>query len=164
MATTTNLDTLKINYLTQSQYDTALTNNEINNNEIYLTPNDGADYVVETGSTTTSGISWTYRKWNSGICDLWGTYVVSQAPYNTTVVYGYWYRHMSTIYFPFPIKEVAGSYTVNGGNSWAIPGVEFPYSLDGTPNFIESTSLYSLTATSGTVTMVYKMTLHGKWK
>lgn len=32
MATTTNLDTLKINYLTQAQYNTAVTNNQINSN------------------------------------------------------------------------------------------------------------------------------------
>lgn len=38
MSTITSLDTLKINYLTQAQYDTALTNNEINENEIYMTP------------------------------------------------------------------------------------------------------------------------------
>lgn len=37
MSTTTNVSTLKINYLTQSQYDTALSNNLINENEIYLT-------------------------------------------------------------------------------------------------------------------------------
>ena len=42
MSTTTNLDTLKINYLTQAQYDTALENDEINENEIYLTPSDGS--------------------------------------------------------------------------------------------------------------------------
>ena len=30
---------------------------------------DGADYIVEQG---TSGI-WTYRKWNSGIAECWGT-------------------------------------------------------------------------------------------
>lgn len=38
MATTTNLTTLKINYLTQAQYDTALANNQINADELYLTP------------------------------------------------------------------------------------------------------------------------------
>ena len=41
MATTTTLDTLKINYLTQAQYDTALANDEINENELYLTPQSG---------------------------------------------------------------------------------------------------------------------------
>lgn len=39
MATTTDLSTLKINYLTQEQYNTAKANGEINENEIYLTPN-----------------------------------------------------------------------------------------------------------------------------
>ena len=38
MPTTTNLTTLKINYLTQAQYDDALANNQINSNELYFTP------------------------------------------------------------------------------------------------------------------------------
>lgn len=38
MATTENIPTLKINYLTQAQYDTALANNQINSNELYFTP------------------------------------------------------------------------------------------------------------------------------
>jgi len=37
MATTTNVANLKINYLTQAQYDAALSNNEINEDEIYMT-------------------------------------------------------------------------------------------------------------------------------
>lgn len=42
MSTTTNLTTLKINYLTQAQYDDALANNQINEDEIYLTPQSGS--------------------------------------------------------------------------------------------------------------------------
>lgn len=42
MSTTTDLSTLKINYLTQAQYDTALTNNQINANELYFTPSSGS--------------------------------------------------------------------------------------------------------------------------
>ncbi len=38
MPTTTNLTTLKINYLTQAQYDDALANNQINSDELYFTP------------------------------------------------------------------------------------------------------------------------------
>lgn len=41
MPTTTNLDTLKINYLTDAQYQTALENDEINENELYFTPSSG---------------------------------------------------------------------------------------------------------------------------
>ena len=35
MATTTNLSTFKINYLTQTQYETALGNNQIDENKLY---------------------------------------------------------------------------------------------------------------------------------
>lgn len=45
MSTTTNLSTLKINYLTQAQYEDALENNEINENEIYMTPNSAVGTV-----------------------------------------------------------------------------------------------------------------------
>ena len=100
MATTTDLTTLKINYLTQAQYDAALAAGTINSNEIYFTPNTMGDLIVSSeeasnptsyptnsiwlkyGSAaggqadwiieqTTSGI-WTYRKWNSGIAECWG--------------------------------------------------------------------------------------------
>lgn len=46
MSTTTNLDSLIINYLTQAQYDTALANNQINANELYLTPMEGNSSVT----------------------------------------------------------------------------------------------------------------------
>lgn len=41
MATTTNLDVLKINYLTERQYETEKTAGRINPNELYLTPASG---------------------------------------------------------------------------------------------------------------------------
>lgn len=62
MATTTNLTTLKINYLTQAQYDAALINNEINDNEIYLTPESNTSNTTtwygtcSTGSTTATKV------------------------------------------------------------------------------------------------------------
>lgn len=46
MATTTDLTTLKINYLTQAQYDALVQAGEVNPNEIYLTPENGS--VTET--------------------------------------------------------------------------------------------------------------------
>ena len=55
MATTTNLSTLKINYLTQSQYDTALSNNQINENEIYLTSTSSGEYKKLLWSNNSSG-------------------------------------------------------------------------------------------------------------
>lgn len=48
MSTTTNLDKLKINYLTQEQYDNASENSQINENELYFTPGeDDADAMDE---------------------------------------------------------------------------------------------------------------------
>ena len=57
---TTNLSTLKINYLTQSQYDTALANNEIEENEIYMTPAETITGVpnINLSFTAPSGIAW----------------------------------------------------------------------------------------------------------
>lgn len=58
--TTTDLSTLKINYLTQQMYEDALENDEINENELYITPGSGsiestdiptADKVAEFDST-----------------------------------------------------------------------------------------------------------------
>lgn len=57
---TTNLSTLKINYLTQSQYNTALANNEIEENEIYMTPAETITGVpnINLSFDAPSGIAW----------------------------------------------------------------------------------------------------------
>lgn len=68
MSTTTDLTTLKINYLTQAQYDAAITGGTINDDEIYMTPSAIADYVVEEGAPSQGSY---YRKWNSGKAEYW---------------------------------------------------------------------------------------------
>ena len=50
MATDTKLDNLVINYLTQSQYDTAKTNGKLNANQIYMTPTNAGTAVEDFGS------------------------------------------------------------------------------------------------------------------
>lgn len=49
--TTTELETLKINYLTQEMYEDALQNGEINEGELYFTPDEETDYLPLTGGT-----------------------------------------------------------------------------------------------------------------
>lgn len=49
---TTDITTLKINYLTQEMYDAALANNQINENELYVTPNE-PEFTVENQTTRT---------------------------------------------------------------------------------------------------------------
>ena len=58
MSTTTNLDTLKINYLTQAQYQTALDGGQINENEIYLTPSSNTNNGFGTPITISLDSSW----------------------------------------------------------------------------------------------------------
>ena len=53
------------------------------------------DYVVEQG---TDGI-WTYRKWNSGIAECWGT-SLHESVAMTHVQGGSWYSDEQTISFP----------------------------------------------------------------
>lgn len=58
MSTVTNLDTLKINYLTQEQYDDALENGDIEENEIYMTPADyDVDSIVSKNITNTGDVT-----------------------------------------------------------------------------------------------------------
>lgn len=59
MSTTTDLSTLKINYLTQAQYDTALANDEINENELYMTPANSCPYQIGDIYVTTKDYSLT---------------------------------------------------------------------------------------------------------
>lgn len=57
MSTTTDLTTLKINYLTQAQYDAAVSGGTINENEIYMTPAKGVPFynVVDYGIEPNNG-------------------------------------------------------------------------------------------------------------
>ena len=79
MSTTTDLTTLKINYLTQAQYDAAITGGTINDDEIYMTPSATADYIVDEGSVTASptGAFNYYRKWSNGKAEFWYSYYSS---------------------------------------------------------------------------------------
>lgn len=56
MSTTTNLDKLKINYLTQEQYDTASENSQINENELYFTPGEDEESTMEEIATLVEDI------------------------------------------------------------------------------------------------------------
>lgn len=85
---TTNLSTLKINYLTQSQYDTALANNEIEENEIYMTPAETITGVpnINLSFDAPSGIAW------SSLANTWTPSVSGIAttrinPSNSTSAY-----------------------------------------------------------------------------
>jgi len=173
MSTTTNVSTLKINYLTQSQYDTALNNNQINENEIYLTPTEDMtmqevdDFVseLEVGGSGTAvdlvvdqGISgmWTYRKWSSGIVECWGMTAAKSHAMTQQSGYGYW---------------VAEDYSLPSGLFTSISNVQANRSAGQGLVFI---SVYSATVssiqcyvsctTSITQTFSIHFDVKGRWK
>lgn len=158
MSVTTRLKSLKINYLTQSQYDTALDNEEINENELYLTPDNNADFVVETG---TSGI-WTYRKWNSGIAELWGT--TQKANYNLTTKYGEIYYTSVTLAVESGVFTSINSISVNRANGgqgtvWCSPYSEYSSIINGTLN------MYVSNGTSiSNFPLSFSIDIKGRWK
>lgn len=90
MSTTTNLTTLKINYLTQAQYDDALANNQINEDEIYLTPQSGSTAETDpifsaspaASITTTDITNWNGKTTNT--ITLNGTQTASPSFYAPT--------------------------------------------------------------------------------
>lgn len=57
MSTTTNLNTLVINYLTEAQYEAAVSGGAIDSNQLYLTPevNPPVTDVEVNGTSVTSG-------------------------------------------------------------------------------------------------------------
>ena len=81
MSTTTNLDKLKINYLTQEQYEDAVENEEINENELYFTPGHNNDAIVPVELTQAEYDALTTEQKNNGmvycVSDANGTYLTA---------------------------------------------------------------------------------------
>ena len=79
MATNTKLDSLVINYLTQSQYDTAKTNGKLNANQIYMTPASTGIAVEDFGSDF-SCMSWAKLS-DDNFCKRIGNVVYSNSAF-----------------------------------------------------------------------------------
>ena len=75
-----------------------------------------ADYIVEQG---TSGI-WTYRKWNSGIAECWGTYTDNRSSTQFTSTGNIFYRTVTNLGFPTSLFNSAP--TVNLTSNFANAG------------------------------------------
>lgn len=56
------------------------------------------DHIVEQGTSAQAGITWTYRKWNSGKAECWGTYTFSSATFASTG--NVYYRAITGIPYP----------------------------------------------------------------
>lgn len=83
MATNTKLDSLVINYLTQTQYDNAKSAGTLNSNQIYMTPASSSTYTLPSATSSTLG----GVKIGSNITVSSGTISLSKT--NVTTALGY---------------------------------------------------------------------------
>lgn len=111
-----------------------------------------ADYVVEEG---TSGV-WTYRKWNSGVMEMWGE--VTQTLTNYTTVGGVFGGYYSIINLPLSfIDSPHLNYNVNISNGF---GIAASAGNTGTNYF----RWHGLGTVIGTCSCTVKAHLRGRWK
>lgn len=145
-----NLSTLKINKLTQEQYDRELAANNLSSSELYLTP--VGDHVIEQG---TSGV-WYYRKWASGIAECW---TESQQSYTGTLTSnlmgGYCYYVDFTLPFTFASMPVAW------GNGKTSTGVGF---AEVTPLSTTVVRLFVIGNANSTQINNAYVNVKGRWK
>ena len=108
---TENLSTLKINKMTQEQYDRELAADNINASELYLTPME--DHVIDQGKAG----NWTYRNWANGTYECWGkipstiTAIVSSSVFGGNNAYGT--VSFPTVFIETPVVNYA-LYATNG--------------------------------------------------
>lgn len=112
----------------------------------------GVDAVIEQG---TSGI-WTYRKWNSGQCDLWGN--ANFKPTSSTAWGGIYYSDLISVSLPFTVNNGVLSGTGSDNVFWIVNAFVNP-----------STTAVSFRAVrpeafSTTTSYGVRLTVHGTWK
>ena len=132
MATNTKLDSLVINYLTQSQYDAAKTNGKLNANQIYMTPaSSGSTYTLPAATGSTLG----GVKIGSNITVSSGTISISKT--NVTNALGY----------TPPMTDT--KYTLPTASAWTLGGVKIG------SNITENSGTISLTKANVTSALGY---------
>lgn len=115
-----------------------------------------ADFVVEEGTETASGITWTYRKWNNGTAECWGIWEGNLTHYYTgNGLYGY-----SLSPCTFPTSLFTGVPTVNAdgriGNGFYVGT-----SIDASAS---SANIVAMGTASGTNACKFHISAKGVWK
>lgn len=132
MATNTKLDSLVINYLTQSQYDNAKNAGTLNANQIYMTPaSSGSTYTLPAATSSTLG----GVKIGSNITVSGGTISISKS--NVTNALGYTPPTTDT------------KYTLPTASAWTLGGVKIG------SNITENSGTISLTKANVTSALGY---------
>ena len=114
------------------------------------------DFVVDRG---TSG-SWTYKKWNSGTCELWCSVSVSNLDCKTALGSMYRTNEISTPSFPFTVTNpnIVSSYESPGYGAMLWPTGTTTTTTKPTNYYLVRPT--STTIVSGTINLQVK----GKWK
>ena len=120
------------------------------------------DYIVEQG---TSEI-WTYRKWNSGIAECFGTYERSISNTTTWNTFGPFQSTTAVLptKYPFTFTAIPNEF-VNANNSSA--GLNDGWIYRGSGNSTTKTATYKYAKTSkasGTLTLYTSIYVVGRWK
>ena len=114
------------------------------------------DYIVEQGTND----GWTYRKWNSGLMEMWGS-VSGNA--EVTLEWANVYRCASQINKAYPISFVEVPNVTIGLESPA--GTWYCIMTNG-QGFMKATPMYMLMSASSQNAVYYKINFYvtGKWK
>ena len=152
-----NLSTLKINKMTQEQYDRELAADNLSTTELYLTPApENVDSILEQGTSVHSAGTWTWRKWRSGLYEGWGSFRPTISG-SGAILGGYGcYGSLSfpTVFIQAPIV----TYSVYGNTGYEFCGK----SNVGTGSFTWYALSNSAYTTGNTVHL--HVTVKGKWK
>ena len=110
----------------------------------------GVDYMVEEG---TSGI-WTYRKWNSGIAECWGT---SKLPASTTPEL--------KVVLPFNMADTKYVITLTPGNNATVLTTPIRECDVNRGNSVRTVNSFYVSAKgSGGWGVLFDITVVGRWK
>lgn len=116
------------------------------------------DYVVEQG---TSGI-WTYRKWNSGIAECWGTRTITGVKVDKQWGSTYYAETPAAIAYPFTFKETPAETATMSSNNMSA------WMASASINTSSSTGKYFLMRPDSAATTTYTVYIHyhatGRWK
>ena len=115
-----------------------------------------ADFVVDEGTETVSGITWAYRKWNNGTAECWGIWEGNLTHYYAgNGLYGY-----SLSPCTFPTSLFTGVPTVNAdgriGNGFYVGT-----SIDASAS---SANIVAMGTASGTNACKFHISAKGVWK
>ena len=152
-------DYFQVKLVSGTNIKTVNNNSLLGNGNITISGGGGTDYITEEG---TDGI-WTYRKWNSGIAECWGTSnqtnVAATTKWPNASMY---YGILTNVSFPSGLFTSTATSChlfgrITGGNGWLTQNTNMSSSTVG--------QVYVITPASITLTNVnINIYATGRWK